>query len=149
VGTKYAGYVKTWTGVQKGYPPNGGGGGLGVIRNITWKDFTLRNTKEILHFGQCTSFSRQKGDCDTSKFRITDFTVSDVRGTSDTDIVASLQCSAAAPCDKIRIHNVNVHTTGKKETAAAGKKADHYSCKNVKSTEGFQCNGVARDGTGS
>jgi galacturan 1,4-alpha-galacturonidase len=35
VGTKYAGYVKTWTGVQKGYPPNGGGGGLGMIRNIS------------------------------------------------------------------------------------------------------------------
>lgn len=22
-------YIKTWTGVQEGYPPNGGGGGLG------------------------------------------------------------------------------------------------------------------------
>jgi polygalacturonase len=28
-------YAKTWTGKQKGYPPNGGGGGLGVIRNIS------------------------------------------------------------------------------------------------------------------
>jgi len=29
IGTKYAGYVKTWTGVQVNYPPNGGGAGLG------------------------------------------------------------------------------------------------------------------------
>ena len=27
--TKYAAYVKTWTGEQSGYPPNGGGGGKG------------------------------------------------------------------------------------------------------------------------
>lgn len=27
--TRYAAYVKTWTGEQVGYPPNGGGGGLG------------------------------------------------------------------------------------------------------------------------
>jgi hypothetical protein len=24
-------YIKTWTGVQKGWPPNGGGGGLGCL----------------------------------------------------------------------------------------------------------------------
>jgi hypothetical protein len=27
--TAYAAYIKTWTGQQVGYPPNGGGGGLG------------------------------------------------------------------------------------------------------------------------
>lgn len=27
--TLHGGYVKTWTGEQVGYPPNGGGGGLG------------------------------------------------------------------------------------------------------------------------
>lgn len=27
--TLHAGYVKTWTGQQVGYPPNGGGGGFG------------------------------------------------------------------------------------------------------------------------
>ena len=28
-GTLHAAYIKTWTGQQVGYPPNGGGGGLG------------------------------------------------------------------------------------------------------------------------
>jgi galacturan 1,4-alpha-galacturonidase len=32
--TRYAGYIKTWTGQQVGYPPNGGGGGLGCKFNI-------------------------------------------------------------------------------------------------------------------
>ena len=28
-------YAKAWTGKQKGYPPNGGGGGIGHIRNVS------------------------------------------------------------------------------------------------------------------
>lgn len=35
IGTRYAGYIKTWTGIQQSYPPNGGGGGIGVVRNIS------------------------------------------------------------------------------------------------------------------
>ncbi|KAF7554060.1 hypothetical protein G7Z17_g3159 [Cylindrodendrum hubeiense] len=34
-GTRYASYVKTWTGDQVNYPPNGGGGGLGYLRNVS------------------------------------------------------------------------------------------------------------------
>ena len=29
--TRYAAYIKTWTGQQVNYPPNGGGGGLGCM----------------------------------------------------------------------------------------------------------------------
>lgn len=39
--TRYAGRVKTWGGVDQGDPPNSGGGGFGLVRNITWTDFTL------------------------------------------------------------------------------------------------------------
>jgi hypothetical protein len=35
IGTRYAGYIKTWTGIQQNYPPNGGGGGTGVVRNVS------------------------------------------------------------------------------------------------------------------
>src|ERR1700742_469359 len=34
VGARYAGYIKTWTGIQQGVPPNGGGGGLGMASHI-------------------------------------------------------------------------------------------------------------------
>lgn len=39
--TRYAGRVKSFAGVNVGVPPNGGGGGLGHAKNITWTDFTL------------------------------------------------------------------------------------------------------------
>jgi hypothetical protein len=29
IGTRFVGYIKTWTGVQQNFPPNGGGGGTG------------------------------------------------------------------------------------------------------------------------
>ena len=32
--TLYPGYIKTWTGIQQSYPPNGGGGGLGYAKNV-------------------------------------------------------------------------------------------------------------------
>ncbi|GME49805.1 pectin lyase-like protein [Neofusicoccum parvum] len=35
INTRWAIYAKTWTGVQQGYPPNGGGGGLGYMKNIS------------------------------------------------------------------------------------------------------------------
>lgn len=34
-GTRHAGYIKTWTGQQVGYPPNGGGGGLGCTHFLS------------------------------------------------------------------------------------------------------------------
>ncbi|GAV99728.1 pectin lyase-like protein [Lentinula edodes] len=43
----FGAYVKTWTGISTGYPPNGGGGGLGFISNITFTDFTLHNATGI------------------------------------------------------------------------------------------------------
>jgi galacturan 1,4-alpha-galacturonidase len=117
---------------------------------IAWKDFTLHNTKEILSFSQCTSFSRQKGDCDTSKFRITDFTFSNIKGTSNSDVMANLQCSAAAPCEKIRIERVDVRTTGTKEGVQGGKRVEKVGCRNVRKTEGFSCAGdITKNGNGS
>jgi galacturan 1,4-alpha-galacturonidase len=39
--TKYAAYIKTWTGQQVNYPPNGGGGGLGCeCKNVSLKSLT-------------------------------------------------------------------------------------------------------------
>jgi len=36
----YAGYIKTWTGVELGSPPNGGGGGLGCKSTILYQAIT-------------------------------------------------------------------------------------------------------------
>jgi galacturan 1,4-alpha-galacturonidase len=42
-GTRYTARVKTWTGDQNGYPPNGGGGGLGC-KAFQSQDMTLGKT---------------------------------------------------------------------------------------------------------
>lgn len=68
--TGYAGRVKTWTGVLKSEPPNGGGGGLGHAKNITFRDFKLDNVNLAWAITQCTSYNGERGDCDTSKFKV-------------------------------------------------------------------------------
>jgi galacturan 1,4-alpha-galacturonidase len=104
-----------------------------------------------LHFSQCTSFSRRTGDCDTSKFHISDFTFSDVKGTARTDFVANLQCSAAAPCERLRIEGIDVRVVdGHVEGGIERKKADKVGCRNVKTTQGFKCtNDIGKNGNGS
>jgi hypothetical protein len=93
IGTRFAGRIKTWTGIQQNYPPNGGGGGTGVVRNISglygtfrppliltcslhsiaWKDFRLIDVfQQPVQLTQCTSFSGATGGCDTSTLQISD-----------------------------------------------------------------------------
>ncbi|KAJ1300381.1 hypothetical protein OPQ81_005200 [Rhizoctonia solani] len=75
IGTRYAARIKTWTGIQQGYPPNGGGGGLGVVRNIAWKDFHLIDvTLRPIEVTQCISYSGATGGCNTSTLQISNVT---------------------------------------------------------------------------
>jgi galacturan 1,4-alpha-galacturonidase len=65
---RYGAYIKTWTGVSSGYPPNGGGGGLGYAANMTFEDFTFKNASGVFAVTQCTSYNSASGNCDcTSK----------------------------------------------------------------------------------
>ena len=41
--TLHAAYIKTWTGQQVGYPPNGGGGGLGCKSILTFQSKNQQN----------------------------------------------------------------------------------------------------------
>ncbi|RDX56268.1 pectin lyase-like protein, partial [Lentinus brumalis] len=103
----HAGYVKTWTGVQKGVPPNGGGGGVGFVKNILFRDFKVTNTTNgVALITQCTSYNGQTGDCDTSTFQISHVTWSNITGTVSNNLLASLQCSGAVPCPDIVIEGV-------------------------------------------
>ncbi|RAL64845.1 hypothetical protein DID88_001441 [Monilinia fructigena] len=51
---RYGVYMKTWTGISTGYPPNGGGAGLGYASNMTFSNFTLYNNTGIFAITQCT-----------------------------------------------------------------------------------------------
>ncbi|KAL5484764.1 hypothetical protein ACEPAI_7406 [Sanghuangporus weigelae] len=129
---QFTGWVKTWTGVQQGFPPNGGGGGIGYAKNLTFRDWTVQNlTREAAYITQCTSYIGATAGCDTSTFQISDVTWENIRGTESTDILALLQCSAAAPCPGVRVlgfDGIATNGTGRE-----------VQCSNVLNPVGFQC----------
>ncbi|KAJ7193822.1 pectin lyase-like protein, partial [Mycena pura] len=128
IGTTFVGYIKTWTGVEKGFPPNGGGGGTGV-----WTDSTFSNIRtQVAQITQCTSFEGDVGDCDTSTMQISNITWSRLHGSLLVSTIASLSCSGAAPCQDLRILDSNF-------TFATNTTVGTYSCHAVASTEGFTC----------
>lgn len=132
---RYGAYVKTWTGVQSGYPPNGGGGGLGYAANILFTNFTLHNATGIFALTQCTHYNDASGDCDTSEFQIRNLRLEDWKGDCTSDVVADLQCSASAPCTGIVIEGINIVDTVN-DTAPA-----NYLCDSVIDLSGFACTG--------
>ncbi|GAB7352173.1 hypothetical protein MBLNU459_g2654t1 [Dothideomycetes sp. NU459] len=133
--TWYGAYIKTWTGIPKGYPPNGGGGGLGYISNVTLTDFTLHGNSDVFAITQCTSYNGQTGSCDTSKFNIHNVHLANWSGSQNSPNVATLQCSAASPCYNVSIHNVTV------ENLTNNTIANQYQCDSVMNPSGFNCTG--------
>lgn len=59
--TDWGAYIKTWTGISKGYSPNGGGGGIGYASNLTFEHFTLDETRGIFAITQCTNYEGNGG----------------------------------------------------------------------------------------
>lgn len=153
---RQGGYIKTWTGVQKGFPPNGGkqklctlytrdllmhdcligGGGLGYIKGITFDNWTLHDAELALDITQCVNFEGGTGDCDTSTFEISDLRWHNIRGTQKRLQAVDIQCSAAAPCHDINITNVEM------TVADTGAPATGYQCSNVVHPIGFVCDGT-------
>ncbi|PMD45405.1 glycoside hydrolase family 28 protein [Hyaloscypha variabilis F] len=131
--TLHAGYVKTWTGERVGYPPNGGGGGLGYAKNTTFQNFTVSALRgPPFSISQCTTFSGVAGDCNSSEFLIEDILIEDIKGTIDADPIATYQCSAAAPCRNITMLDVELLTVN-------GTVATGWSCSNLVGAVGFTC----------
>lgn len=133
---RQGGYIKTWTGVQKGFPPNGGGAGIGYIRNITFENFTLHEAEIALDITQCVNFEGGTGDCDTSTFQISDLHWKDIRGTQRRkDAVTDFQCSAKAPCPRIEVRGLEMRA------ADTGEVVTGHKCSNVVKPIGFTCDG--------
>lgn len=135
-GMRYGAYIKTWTGNSTGYPPNGGGGGLGYAANITFEDFRLNNSSGILAVTQCTSYNSATGGCDTSKFNLRDIRMLNWSGTAASDVVAELQCSGASPCTGVVIEEVDV------VDSVNGTLPSNYLCDSVVDPSGFNCTGA-------
>ncbi|PSR99253.1 pectin lyase fold/virulence factor [Coniella lustricola] len=135
-GMRYGAYIKTWTGNSTGYPPNGGGGGLGYAANITLQDFHLHNASGVFAITQCTSYNSATGNCDTSEFNIRDLTLRSWTGTVSSDVVAELQCSAAAPCTHVVIEDIDL------VDVVNGTAPSNYLCDSVEEQVGFNCTGA-------
>ncbi|KAI1857450.1 hypothetical protein JX265_011185 [Neoarthrinium moseri] len=134
-GMRYGAYVKTWTGVPSGYPPNGGGGGLGYAANLLFSNFTLHGATGIFALTQCTHYNDASGDCDTSQFQVRNLRLEDWTGDCTSDVVADLQCSAASPCTGFEIDGIDIIDTVN-NTAPS-----NYLCDSVVGPTGFTCTG--------
>ncbi|KAK7046605.1 galacturan 1,4-alpha-galacturonidase B [Favolaschia claudopus] len=138
--TQHAVYFKTWTGDQNGFPPNGGGGGLGFAADMNFTNMHVNALRaSVVAFSQCTTFSGAPANCTNSPFHIRDITMTGIRGTSNSQRVASLQCSAVAPCDNIGLFDIDVKLSN-------GTRISQYLCGHVENTRGFNCTGPVCDG---
>ncbi|KAL4760675.1 pectin lyase fold/virulence factor [Aspergillus foveolatus] len=140
--TLHAVYFKTWTDDQNGYPPNGGGGGLGYASDMLFKDLDTTSLRgSAVAISQCTRFSGApgEGNCTNSQFQVRDITVANLHGTTKSERVTSFQCSAVAPCTNIGVFGVDLEF-------ANGTKAEEYLCGNVKNPRGFVCTGPVCEG---
>lgn len=149
--TRYAAYLKTWTGEVTGYPPNGGGNGNGFAANLNFHDLKLDGVASPLVITQCTSYNGASGNCDTSPFNLYDIKFTNVSGTTTpygaehfllsqganlTTVVASLQCSAAAPCYDITIKDIDLTERDGDDPV------NEYLCEAVEEPKvGFNCTG--------
>ncbi|KAH8664195.1 galacturan 1,4-alpha-galacturonidase B [Xylariales sp. PMI_506] len=135
--TLHAVYFKTWTGEQVGYPPNGGGGGLGFASDLEFSDLYGTSFRGApFTISQCTTFSGTAGNCTSSKFEIEDISLSNFTGTASALTLASFQCSAVKPCHDLTIENA---TLTQASTGASSPVA--YLCDNVEDPVGWNCTG--------
>lgn len=155
-GSRYIGRIKTWTGEQNQWPPNGGGGGIGCtsprsslghpyanrepllldIKNINWHNNTIHEGERApLVINQCYT-NVDEANCSTSTFEISDIHFTNLTGTIHSDTVAEFQCSRSQDgCDGIEMEDINLENIEDDPPTSATK----YKCSNVNDPKGFTC----------
>lgn len=135
--TIHAFYLKTWAGVPRGVPPNGGGGGLGHASNLVMEDIRIDNLRQQPFFAwQCENYSGFAGkDCNSSKFKLNNIVWRRVSGTVRNGVseTGRFQCSSGAGgCDDITVSDIRI--------TKAGRPLNSWHCENVNRNVGFKCN---------
>lgn len=141
-------YIKTWQGVSQSDTSNGdaGGGGSGLVRNVTFRNFQLTNVGLPIQITQCIYTEGSSDVCDTSKMQIEDITWANFTGTSRYNIAASLHCASSHPCPDIYFQDVNI--TSVNQTLGlplynTTLQSEVYQCANIvneNTTSGIGCN---------
>ncbi|KAK1147164.1 hypothetical protein N8T08_001903 [Aspergillus melleus] len=133
---QYMGRFETVENVTNDWPPNGGGGGIGYIRNISWDNVTIHDGERTpLVINQCYTNVAQ-ANCSTSTFDISDISYSNLRGTINSGYIAEFQCSRSQDgCDGVTMDGVEFTNVG----VDPGEKAAKVKCSNVNEPLGFKC----------
>lgn len=143
-----AAYIKTWQGVpvKRSTNGDGGGGGSGYVRNVTFRNFHLENVKLPIQISQCIYSEANAKDCETSKMAISNITWENFTGTSTYNIAASLHCAESHPCPDIYFKDVNitsVNATRGLPLYNTTLQEEVFQCANIlnqNTTSGVPCN---------
>ncbi|PSN61898.1 polygalacturonase [Corynespora cassiicola Philippines] len=137
-GSKFATRIKTWTGEQNQWPPNGGGGGRGYARNVSYENITIYDASDEspIVINQCYS-NVGLANCSTSTFDISNISWKNIRGTAKTQYVARLQCSRShGGCDGLKMEGIDFLNVA---DDTGGTPTSRVRCSNVNEPEGFVC----------
>ncbi|KAF9488510.1 pectin lyase-like protein [Pleurotus eryngii] len=128
-------YFKSWTGTVNGSPPTGGGGGTGVVDNITISDVLLDCVNAPLHLYQ--TYNGHSGDA-PSQLKFGSLHFSNWSGTACTNKIVDIECSPAVGCQHVVFEDFSV--------AGPQAQAPRFICQNVRDLSGL---GVPCNSTGS
>ena len=136
--THFASYLKTWPGNQDGYPPNGGGGGIGYAKNILIEDVYMDLGRgQVLYMEQCENYEGSTlQDCNSSTFKLEDVIWRNISGTTvATNLYAGdFLCSAAAGgCSNITVEDFTVKAQGSSTVLPI------WHCEEMNDYYGFTC----------
>ncbi|KAF4613285.1 hypothetical protein D9613_011052 [Agrocybe pediades] len=121
-------YFKSWSGSVNGQPPTGGGGGTGLVSNISARNVQLDRVTAPVHVYQTNG--GKSGDApSTLKFEHLSFT--DWSGTAITTKVVDIECSSAAGCNDMKFTNFSI-------APPTGQTAQ-IICHNVTDVSGVTC----------
>ena len=112
------------------------------LRSVVISDATFNNLHSTgmrgsaFAISQCTRFKGAPGvgNCTNSQFQVRNITINGLTGSTVAKNVASLQCSAVAPCTGISLFDIDLQYSN-------GTQAVSYLCDNAVNQKGFECTG--------
>ncbi|OKL59010.1 hypothetical protein UA08_05677 [Talaromyces atroroseus] len=147
-------YIKTWPGVSVDEDGNGdtGGGGGGLVKNVTFSNFELTNVGLPIQISQCI-YTTAVGICNTSRLQVEDVSFVNFTGTSTFNVAASLYCSPEVPCPGIKFDNVSLQSVNRTLGLPLWNTTlqdEVYQCAHIASqnASGIPCNYLAPDNYG-
>ncbi|KIY49723.1 pectin lyase-like protein [Fistulina hepatica ATCC 64428] len=123
---EYGVYFKSWTGEIVGVPPTGGGGGTGLVTNVTVRNVYLDQADDALALYQTNSGNSSETP---STLMFADLRFVNWTGAISSDELVSLACSPAVGCWNITFEDWDV-------TVPSGENATS-SCSNAYDVEGL------------